>query len=164
MKTRRPKTASAKLRGAPRGSRQRGSPVDDLQKQLDRRTRELNEALEQQAATAEVLRIIASSPSDLQTVFNAILLDAVRLCEAKFGALFRFENGVFLLVAQLNVPPALSEFLRQRGAFTPPAETPLDLLLRSKELIHRADDSAEETPSSAGRLGAVVYRCADAQV
>jgi two-component system, NtrC family, sensor kinase len=153
MKTRRPKPASAKVRKALGASRRRTPSVAEMQKQLDRRTRELTESLEHQSASAEVLRIIASSPGELQTVFNAILANAVRLCDAKFGILFRFQGGVFLPVAYHGVPQALAEFEQQRGAFKPPAGTPLDHLMRSKELIHRADDLAEETPSAAGRFG-----------
>jgi two-component system, NtrC family, sensor kinase len=153
MKTRRPKPASAKVRKALRASRRRTPSVAELQKQLDRRTRELTESLEHQSASAEVLRIIASSPGELQTVFNAILANAVRLCDAKFGILFRFQGEVFLPVAYHGVPQALAKFEQQRGAFKPPAGTPLDHLMRSKELIHRADDLAEETPSASGRFG-----------
>jgi hypothetical protein len=57
-----------------------------LQEQLDRKTCELDEALEQQTATSEVLGIISSSPAQPQPVFEAMLRNAVRICDAKFGA------------------------------------------------------------------------------
>ena len=59
----------------------------ELKKQLEARTRELAEAREQQTATSEVLGVISTSSGDLQEVFEAILANAVRLCDAKFGAL-----------------------------------------------------------------------------
>src|SRR6516165_12126014 len=78
----------------------------DLVGELALARRELAEALERQAATDEVLRIISSSPGELEPVFNTILENATRLCEAKFGGLFRFEGGLFHPAALLNVPPA----------------------------------------------------------
>jgi signal transduction histidine kinase len=117
------------------------------------RTRELAEALEQQTSTSEVLRVISSSPGELGPVFEAILERAVRLCEAKFGILNLCEGDAFRVVAMRNAPPALYEFMQQRGAFHPPAETPLDQLLRTKQLVKRSDDLADQVPSSTARLG-----------
>src|SRR5262249_47601417 len=79
------------------------------------RTRELAEALEQQTSTSEVLRVISSSPGELGPVFEAILERAVRLCEAKFGILNLCEGDAFRVVAMRNAPPALYEFMQQRG-------------------------------------------------
>ena len=67
----------------------------DLEEKLARAQRELSEALEQQAATAEVLRVISNSPGELEPVFRAMLENAVRICEAKFGVLFRYDCGAF---------------------------------------------------------------------
>ncbi len=131
----------------------RASSVAKLQERLDRRTRELNEALEQQKATAEVLRVISSSPSDLEPVFQAVLKNAVRSCGAKFGTLFRFENEAFAPIAQFGVPPALVEFQRQRGPFQPPAGTPLHRIQQTGDVIRIADGSAEAVQGAPAKFG-----------
>src|SRR5262249_22328879 len=84
---------------------------------------ETKEALEQQTATSEVLKVISSFPGELEPVFQAILANATGICEAKFGVLFRYENDAFHAAAMLNAPQALVEFHRQRGSFKPPAGT-----------------------------------------
>lgn len=80
-----------------------------------RLTHELNEALEQQTATSEILQVISSSPGDLQRVFETMLAEAVRICDAKFGNIFRRDSEGMHLVARHNTPPAFAEL----AAFTP---------------------------------------------
>ena len=74
---------------------------------------ELRESLEQQTATSEVLRVISSSPGELEPVFQAMMANATRICEAQFGILQLQEDGRFRNVAMYNPPPALAEY-RQR--------------------------------------------------
>jgi class 3 adenylate cyclase len=79
---------------------------------LTERTADLTEALEQQTATSEVLQAISSSPGDLQLVFQAMLEKAVRICDAKFGSILRWDNEAAHLVATYNAPPAFAEARR----------------------------------------------------
>ena len=104
---------------------------------------ELRELLEQQTATSEVLSVISSSPGELEPVFQAMLENAVRICDAKFGILFRYENEAYDPVALFGLPPALEEFLRQqRGSFQPIPGSMLDRIRQEKKLIpilHQSD-------------------------
>ena len=120
--------------------RQVRSSVADLQEQVSALTRELAEALEQQTATADVLRVISSSPGELQPVFEAMLESATRICEANFGAMFRLENGAVRMVTRLRVPERLSQFLQKhRDSFGP--LHPWSRLIQSRRTLHIADYS-----------------------
>ena len=122
--------------------------------EVQTRTRDLSESLQQQTATAEVLKVISSSPGELEPVFSAMLENAIRICEAKFGVLFRYENGAFHPpVASVGVPEVLADFYQQRGAFQPPAGSPLDRLLQFGSAVYTADEAAEPSPGSPARLG-----------
>ncbi len=113
---------------------------------------ELRESLEQQTATADVLRVISSSPGELEPVFGTMLENATRICEAKFGVLFSYDGKLFRTAANRNTPQALLEFLARRGPFQPPPGTSLDQLLKTNKVVHRADDSADQVPSAPARL------------
>ena len=118
------------------------------------RTRELTETLEQQTATADVLRVISSSPGDLEPVFQAMLENAVRICDAKFGIMWRYDTEAFAPVALFGAPEGLAEFVRQRGSFQPSAGTALDLILRTKEIVRISDAMTEPALGTARRGGA----------
>ena len=122
--------------------------------EVQSRTRDLSESLQQQTATAEVLKVISSSPGELEPVFSAMLENAIRICEAKFGVLFRYENGAFHPpVASVGVPEVLADFYKQRGVFQPPPGSPLDRLLQVGSAVYTADEAAEPSPGSSARLG-----------
>jgi len=110
----------------------------DLEKKVEVLTRELDEALEQQRATSEVLRVISSSPGELELVFQTMLAHAIRICEANFGALFRFEDGAASAAAMLGVPPAFAEFW-QRGPYRPGSRTALGRVMQTLQTVHIAD-------------------------
>jgi hypothetical protein len=115
-----------------------------LKSTFARLTRERDEALEREKASAEVLRIISTSPGELKPIFQAMLENAVRICEAKFGVLDRFDGNAFHFAAEVGSPPALGDFIRRRGSFVPEAGVPLDRLLQTKKVIHIVDAAAEQ--------------------
>jgi GAF domain-containing protein len=120
-----------------------------LLNELRERTDDLSEALEQQTATSEVLKAISSSPGELQPVFQAMLQNAVRICDAKFGVLNLCENDGFRAVALHDVPEVYAE--RRRGSVLhPSAEHPLGRLMRAKQTIHIADIQAEPKAARGG--------------
>jgi two-component system, NtrC family, sensor kinase len=111
--------------------------------EVQARTRDLAEALEQQTATSEVLQIISSTPGELEPVFQKMLENATRICEAKIGILFRYENGEYNAVATLGVTPAYAEYLN-RGPIRPGATTGLGRVASTKQTIHIVDTQAEQ--------------------
>jgi two-component system, NtrC family, sensor kinase len=108
------------------------------------RTRELSEALEQQTASAEVLQAISSSSGHLEPVFQAILENATRICEAKFGTLTLLERNEFRVVAMHGVSPAFEE-LRRRDPRVPIA---VQRRIETKRVVRIADLTAEESYAS----------------
>ena len=104
------------------------------------RTRELSESLEQQTATSKVLQVISRSPGDLQPVFATMLENAVRICDAKFGNIYRWDGEFMHLLAAHDTPPALTEF-RQRLARRPAAL--VRRMVETKTAIHVIDVAAD---------------------
>jgi GAF domain-containing protein len=114
-----------------------------LLNELRQRTDDLTESLEQQTATSEVLRVISSSPGELQPVFDAMLENAVRICDAKYGNIYSRDTDIFRLIASHNTPPAFTEY-RKRNPMTGSGAHWADPMLRSKILIHIADLALEQ--------------------
>ena len=114
---------------------------------------ELRESLQQQTATSEVLKVISSSPGKLEPVFNAMLANATRICEAKFGIILQFDGERFRCVAEVGSPPVYAKFLKQQGSFEPLKGSHLDRVLRTKQVSHTADYAAEGIPSPPVKFG-----------
>jgi signal transduction histidine kinase len=113
-----------------------------LEQKVEERTRELTEALEQQTATAEILRVISSSPNDLRPVFDSILANATRLCEAHLGMLFMYDGDAFTAVATQGADPGVIEHYRQ--PFRAGPTTVFGRMLAEKRSIHIPDLKDEE--------------------
>jgi GAF domain-containing protein len=142
VKRRRHNTNRANVRKAPAVN----PSIVDLQEQLDQRTRERDEALEQQAATAEVLKVISSSTGKLEPVFQTILENSITICKAKFGMFWLTEGHSFRCVALHGTSPAFTELRRREPIFhpNPTLLSPLGRIARSKQLEHVADCRAEQ--------------------
>jgi hypothetical protein len=110
----------------------------NLQRKLDAQTRQLNEALERENATAEVLRIISTSPGELNPVFQAILANATSLCEAKFANLFLCEGDAFRVVAMHNAPAVYAEE-RLRQPLRQGLDSGLSRCARTKQTVQIPD-------------------------
>src|SRR6266700_261236 len=114
-KTRRHKAVTLKRRNAPKALRYSGSSAAGRDVEVARLTQERDEALQQQTATSEVLQVISSSPGDLETVFATMLKIAVRICEAKFGNIYRWDGETGHVVAMHNVPSQACTSLAYRS-------------------------------------------------
>src|SRR5262245_43317139 len=123
-----------------------------LLNELRQRTDDLTESLEQQTATSDVLQVISGSPGDLDPVFDAMLENATRICEARFGVLYRYDGGGFQPAALANAPASYADFVWSRGRFLPEAGNALDRLLRTKRIVRSADLLAEKVPTPSARL------------
>jgi transcriptional regulator with GAF, ATPase, and Fis domain len=137
------KPAAPKRRRAADASRAKAAAAAELQHQLKQRTRELKEARDQQTATSEVLSVIARSPGDLKSVFDAILENATRLCDAKFGNLLLYENGAFRRVALYGAPRAWAESTSREPVVPPNADNPLYRIVPTRQVVHVHDMKAE---------------------
>ena len=148
VKTRRRNAATLSRSGAPKVSVRRKPSSTNANTKIALLAREREELLEQQKATAEVLRVISASQGDLKPVFDAILASALRLCKAKFGILYLYEDGGFRIGAMQNAPPAFVEALAQRERrepiLRPGPLTPLARIIATKQVVHERDYAATE--------------------
>ena len=110
-----------------------------LTRDLAETQRQLAEALERQIATSEVLSAISASPGELEPIFQAMLENATRLCEAKFGVLFRSEEDALRVVALHGAPPRYVEERRRNPIIRPSPRTTLGRAVASKQTVHTAD-------------------------
>ena len=122
-----------------------------LLNELRQRTTDLTEALEQQTATSEVLKVISGSPSDLRPVFEAMLDNATRICQASLGTMTLYENGGFRHVALHGAPAAYEELRAREPVIVPKAAQGLGRLATTKQVVHIAD-SLSEPPEARGGL------------
>jgi two-component system, NtrC family, sensor kinase len=118
----------------------RGRTVEELE-------RELSEAHRREAATAEVLGVINSSPGELEPVFQAMLQSAVRICDANVGNLALFDGRELRMAAFHGAPKAFEE-LRRRNPTIPIATSGLGRVVETKQVIHVADLAAEDRYAS----------------
>jgi two-component system NtrC family sensor kinase len=105
---------------------------------------ETREALERQTATSEVRKVISASPGELEPVFQAMLANAVRLCEAKFAMLFLYQDNEFRGVEKWNLPAAFSEFLGKNPIRADPM-IPLGRVAITKQPVQVADVLADQS-------------------
>jgi two-component system, NtrC family, sensor kinase len=143
MKTRHRNTPQVKRRKEPTAARGRGSSAADLQEQLDRQTRELAEAREQQVAASEILRVISSSPTDVQPVFDTIVQNAVSLCGSLFANVFRFDGELLHFVASHNVGPSYVELLDATYPMRPDSSQVSGRVLLTKSVVRLEDVLAD---------------------
>ena len=126
-------TIKAKRGTASKLARNRRLSALGKEKEVVRLARELGEAREQQVATAEVLRVISSSPSELDPVFQSMLANATHLCEANFGTLNLYRDGEFPLAATHNVPETFIQFRRTYPIIKPGPRHPLARVAASRQ-------------------------------
>ena len=158
VKTRRRKAMALKHGSAPKGVRRRSS---SLTEKVARLARELNEAVEQQTATAEILRVISSSPGDLQPVFEAILENATRICEAKFGNLWLREGDKFRIVAMHGGSPEYREYLFAEPLVALDAQDAASRVVSHREVLQI--DNISKAPTYGMRMRIATIKIAKAR-
>ena len=131
----------------------KNSSASGQETEVARLTRERDEALERETATAEILKVISSSPGELQSVFQTILTNATRICDAKFGAVYLYDGNLFHCSGEVGSSPAYAEFQRKRGAFRPQPGTHMDRIIRTKQINVTADATAEAVVGPVATIG-----------
>ena len=117
-----------------------------LLSELRQRTDDLSESLEQQTATSEVLKVISSSPGELEPVFQAMLENATHICEARFGnlVLYENENDAFRMAAMHGAPPEFAEKRGREPIIHPSPKSPLFRVAKTRQLLHIIDLRIDE--------------------
>jgi two-component system, NtrC family, sensor kinase len=115
-----------------------------LLKELRQRTDDLSESLEQQTATSEVLRVISSSPGELEPVFQAMLANATRICEAKFGHMLLFDGEAFMVAAMKDTPAGFANYLLSEPKVRPYPGSYLARLVEARKIVHVPDGKADK--------------------
>ena len=161
VKARRRAAVKLKRRNAPITVRGRGSSAGNRETKTPRLTRERDEALEQLTAASEVLQVISSSPGDLQPVFRAILENATRICEAKFGNLWLREGDNFRIAATHGAPPAYRQFFDREPVVSPDPRSGLGVILRTKRPIHIVD--IKSSPAYKDKMRTATIKLANAR-
>ena len=154
-KTRGGKTAKLKPRDARKTASRRSSSPVSQETEVAQLTRERDEALEQQKATSEVLKVISSAPGELETVFNSILQNATRICQAKFGNLWLREGDSFRITATYGAPPAYREYLQSEPVVVPDARSALGRIVSNREVVKIDDITTAPTYGSGMRVATV---------
>ena len=110
-----------------------------LFKELQDRNRQLTEALEQQTATSEILRVISSLPTDVQSVFDIIVRNAAQLCEGSGASVVRYDGELLDLVAQYNISAEVREFMQHRFPRPPTREFAMERAVLDGTVVHIPD-------------------------
>ena len=139
----RQRSKRASIRRPSKPARQATSLIADQKATIDTLTRELAEAREQQIATSQVLGIISSSPGELEPVFESILANAVRLCGAKFGNLWLYDDDVFRISATHGASPQYREFLRREPVVRAAPDNNFGRMLKTRRAVQVKDLRAE---------------------
>jgi signal transduction histidine kinase len=125
---------------------------------------ELRESLQQQTATADVLKVISSSPGELQPVFEAILENATRICDAKFGNLWLSEGDTFVIAGTHGAPPEYREFLQTEPVVPDPeSESAMGRIARTHEVVQIEDITKQPTQGSTARMRFATIKLAKAR-
>jgi signal transduction histidine kinase/CheY-like chemotaxis protein len=115
----------------------------NLEQKVEARTAELTASLEGQTATSEILKAISGSPTDVQPVFDTIVRNAVVLCDALFGAVFRFDGDLIHLGAHYNLTPGVLELLTRLYPMRPSRDQATGRVILGGGLIHVHDALAD---------------------